>query len=95
MDGGQVNRRVAHSISGVHGCGASAAMKVRVDDPALLPDLLRDLSRRIDAVATQIGQDEIEVSLLGSRTTEADAAELEERLRAWGRGARIVRSPNE
>ena len=42
-------------------------------------------------VVTQISADELEVSLLGSRTSEADAAELRERLRAWGRGGAIVR----
>ena len=64
-------------------------MKVRVEDPALLPDLMADLSRRVDAVITQIGDDELEVSLLGSRALDADVAELRERLRAWGRSAAV------
>jgi hypothetical protein len=58
-------------------------VKVRVEDPDLLTDLMADLSRRVDAVVTQIADDEIEVSLLGSRNAGADAAELRERLRAW------------
>jgi len=69
---------------------APAAVKVRVEDPALLPDLIADLSRRVDTIVTQIDDDEIEVSLLGSRTRDADAAELRERLRAWGRSAATV-----
>jgi hypothetical protein len=46
---------------------------------------MADLSRRVDAVVTQIGDNELEVSLLGSRAVDADVAELCERLRAWGR----------
>jgi hypothetical protein len=69
----------------------SAAVKIRLDDPALLPDLMAELSRRIDTVVTRIGDDELEVSLLGSRASDADVAELRERLRAWGRGGATVR----
>jgi hypothetical protein len=50
---------------------------------------MADLSRRVDAVITQIGDDELEVSLLGSRALDADVAELRERLRAWGRSAAV------
>lgn len=75
-------------------------MKIRVDDPALLPDLMADLLRCVDTVVTQIASDELEVSLLGSRCNEADVAELEARLRAWGSGAaiaelRLVADPRE
>ena len=52
--------------------------------------LMADLSRRVDAVITQIGNDELEVSLLGSRTLDADVAELREQLRAWGRSGATV-----
>ena len=51
---------------------------------------MADLSRRVDAIVTQIDDNEIEVSLLGSRTRDADVAELRERLRAWGRSAATV-----
>jgi hypothetical protein len=51
---------------------------------------MADLSRRIDAIVTQVGEDEIEVSLLGSRMPDADVAELRERLRTWGRGGATV-----
>jgi hypothetical protein len=51
---------------------------------------MADLSRRVDAVVTQIGDHELEVSLLGSRSVDADVAELRERLRAWGPSAATV-----
>jgi hypothetical protein len=68
---------------------APAAVKVRVDDPALLPDLVSVLLGRVDTVVTRAGYDLLEVSLLGSRNPEADIAELEARLEAWGRGASV------
>jgi hypothetical protein len=61
--------------------GAPAVVKIRVDDPAALPDLIEELSRRVDAVITSVGDHELEVWLLGSLTTDADHAEMEERLR--------------
>ncbi len=39
---------------------------------AALPDLVEGLSSRIDAVVTEVGDDEVEVWLLGSRTTSVD-----------------------
>lgn len=56
-------------------------MRIRIDDPAALPDLVEELSRRIDAVITEVAEDEVELWLIGSRTTAADRAEMEERLR--------------
>jgi hypothetical protein len=67
-------------------------MKIRIDDPTLLPDLMAELSRRIDAVVTQTGTDELEVSLLGSRSQRSNADELRERIAAWGRGNATVES---
>jgi hypothetical protein len=68
-------------------------VKVRVDDPDRLPDLMAELSARVDAVVEQTGRDELEVSLLGSRNVEADVKELESRLRGWD--ARVVRASPE
>jgi hypothetical protein len=65
-------------------------VRIRVEDPALLPDLMADLSRRVDAVVTQVDDDQLEVSLLGSRASDAGIAELRERVKAWGRGDAIV-----
>ena len=65
-------------------------MRVRVEDPALLPDLMADLLRRVDAVVTQTGDQELEVSLLGSRAMDPELVELRKRVRAWGRGRATV-----
>ena len=82
--------QAARLRSGATLLALSAAVKVRIDDPVLLPDLMADLSRRVDAVVTQTGDNEIEVSLLGSRAADADVAELRERVRAWGRRGATV-----
>jgi hypothetical protein len=63
-------------------------MRIRVTDPALLPDLLEVLRSRIDAVATPVADDEIEVSLLGSFNRDAMRMELYLRVRAWEAGRR-------
>jgi hypothetical protein len=68
----------------------SAALRVRVHNPALLPDLMADLTERVDAIVTQTADDELEVSLLGSRTPEADAEELRARLHMWNDGAELL-----
>ena len=60
---------------------SSAAVRIRIDDPAALPDLVEELSSRLDAVITEVGDDEVELWLIGSLTTSADRAEMEERLR--------------
>lgn len=56
-------------------------MRIRVDDPAALPDLVEELSSRLDAVITSVGDDEVELWLLGSVSISGDRAEMEERLR--------------
>jgi hypothetical protein len=66
-------------------------MKVRVDDPERLPDLISALSARVDAIVSRLSDDEVEVSLLGSRNAAADLAELEERIRHWGGSATVIR----
>jgi len=58
-------------------------MRVRVADPALLPDLVEFLRARIDAVVTEVADDELEVSLLGSYAGGPMRMELELRIRAW------------
>jgi hypothetical protein len=58
-------------------------MRVRIDDPKLLPDLLAALTARLDAVVDAVGEHELEVGLLGSRTQPFARIELEERLRRW------------
>jgi hypothetical protein len=53
---------------------------------------MSDLTTCVDVIVTQTGHDEVEVSLLGSRTPEADAEELRWRLRAWSHGAVLLPS---
>lgn len=46
-----------------------------------MPDLIEELSGRVDAIITSASEGELEVWLLGSLTVDADRAEMEERLR--------------
>jgi hypothetical protein len=57
-------------------------MRIRVDDPALLPDLIETLRERMDVVIDRHG-DELAVSVLGSIGQEHLQAELEQRVRGW------------
>jgi len=67
-------------------------MRIRVTDPALLSDLVEFLRSRADAIAEQVSEDEVEVSLLGSYALDAMRMELYLRIRAWeaARAARGV-----
>jgi hypothetical protein len=58
-------------------------MRIKLNDPGLASDLLEFLLGRMDCVATRVGEDELEASLLGSRQLDANRAELGLRLRAW------------
>ena len=58
-------------------------MRLRVTDPALVPELVEFLQARLDVVAAQVGDDEVEVSLLGSYSNDAMRMELYLRVRAW------------
>lgn len=56
-------------------------MRIRIDDPAALPDLVEELASRVDAVITEVDDTgAVELWLLGSRTVADDRAELERRL---------------
>ena len=68
----------------------SAAMRLRVNDPTLLPDLLEFFESRGYAVASEVSEDEIEVSLLGSYAADAMRMELYLRDRAWEAGRRAA-----
>ncbi len=70
-------------------------MRIRLNDPSLLPELVEFLQTRTDAVVTEVGDDEVEAMLLGSYATDALRMELYLRIRAWeaahgGVGAEIV-----
>ena len=69
-------------------------MRIELDDPTAVPDLLDFLRRRAHVVADQIGERELEVSLLGSRNTAGRRLELELLVQVWratsGLDAQIV-----
>ncbi len=65
-------------------------MRLRVSNPALLPDLIEFLRSRLDAVAKQVSDDEVEVSLVGSYNADAMRMELYLRVRAWEAGRRAA-----
>jgi hypothetical protein len=58
-------------------------MRIRLNDASLLPDLVEFLETRTDAVVTELGADELEVTLLGSYAIDAMRMELYLRVRAW------------
>jgi len=56
-------------------------MRIKIDDPAALPDLVEELASRVDAVITEVTTTgEVELWLLGSRTAAGDRSEIERRL---------------
>ena len=58
-------------------------MRIRLNNPSLLPELVEFLETRTDAVVTETGADEVEVTLLGSYALDAMRMELYLRIRAW------------
>jgi hypothetical protein len=58
-------------------------MRLHVEDPTLLPELLEFLRARLDVVAVPVSDDEVDVSLLGSYANDAMRMELYLRVRAW------------
>lgn len=67
-------------------------MRIRINDTSLLPDLVEFLQTRTDAVVTEVGAGEVEVTLLGSYALDAMRMELYLRIRAWeaARGGAVV-----
>jgi hypothetical protein len=63
-------------------------MRLRVSDPALVPELLEFLQSRFDVVAEQVTANEVSLSLLGSYAMDAMRMELYLRVRAWEPGQR-------
>ncbi len=62
-------------------------MRIRVSDPALVPELVEFLRSR-DVVAEQITADEVSLSLQGSYASDVLQMELYLRVRAWEAGQR-------
>jgi hypothetical protein len=69
-------------------------MRIRVSDPALLPELVEFLERReyMAAITEQVGDAELIVSLLGSFSADVMQMQLTLIIRAWesGRAGRAV-----
>jgi hypothetical protein len=63
-------------------------MRLRVSNPALVPDLLVFLRSRADVVTEEVSGDEVDVSLLGSYNSDAMHLELYSGVRAWEAGRR-------
>ena len=59
------------------------ALRVKLSDPALLGRLKAFLAFDTNVVVTQIGDDEVEVSFLGSLNANAQVMQSELRLRMW------------
>jgi hypothetical protein len=58
-------------------------MRLRVTDPARIPELLAYLESTPDVVADVVGDDEVEISLVGSYALDSMRMELILRIRAW------------
>jgi hypothetical protein len=59
---------------------------IRISDPTLLLELRSYLVQRADCVATAVGPDALDVTILGSYNTEAMDMETQLRVRAWEEG---------
>jgi hypothetical protein len=60
-----------------------AAMRIQLSDPQLVPSLLAFLRERVHAVAEQVAPNEVEVSLLGSKSAPERRLELDLLLQVW------------
>jgi len=58
-------------------------MRLSVSDSAFVSELVEYLESDLDGVAQRVGEDEVEVSLLGSYREDALRMELYLRIRAW------------
>ena len=58
-------------------------MRVKLSNPELLRGLLAEFAFDSNVVVSQIGDDEVEVSFLGSLNASAQQMETELRMAAW------------
>jgi hypothetical protein len=61
---------------------------LRISDPSLLELLCTDLRSRGDIIAEVVGEDTLQVDILGSYSVEGMRMATELRLRAWEEGQR-------
>jgi hypothetical protein len=74
-------------------------MRIRIDDPGLLPELVAYLDRRVHLVVSADSAYEVEVSVLGS-FADGGRSELDRELEEWRRehpdaGIEILPPPRE
>ena len=62
---------------------SSAAMRLRLSNPDLVPELLHFLESRVDLVTNQVSDNEVELSLLGSYNEDAAQMTVDLLVRAW------------
>ena len=58
-------------------------MKIQLDDPHLVPNLLAFLREHVHVVADQVGPRVVEASLLGSKNSSERRLELDLMLQVW------------
>jgi len=58
-------------------------MRITIDQPDLLPDLVEFLEERSDTVVRQVDDGALEVNLLGSMSDDAMRIELDLRIGIW------------
>lgn len=58
-------------------------MRIRIDDAALVPDLLGFLDARCDLIVERVSKHELEAAAIGSYGDDAHRMELELLLRVW------------
>jgi hypothetical protein len=58
-------------------------MRITIDQPELLPDLVEFLEQRGDTVVRQVDDTVLEVNLLGSMSDDAMRIELDLRIAIW------------
>ena len=62
---------------------SSCGLRIRLTDPAHVPSLVEFLRGTVNCVAEQVGEGEIEVSLLGSYDWETHDVAVALVIRAW------------
>ena len=62
---------------------SSCGLRIRLDDSADVPRLIDFLKGTVNCVVQQVGEEEVEVSLLGSYDSETHDMAVALLLRAW------------
>ena len=75
--------------------GSSCGLRIQLTEPALVPSLLEFLGGSVSCVAKQVGEREIEVSLLGSYESGTHAVTVGLLVRAWEAAHGISAEPRD